>query len=59
VKLEYSKALRAKGWTAGAVAARWGMTKKGVDRIAAHPKQRDWDALNGLPVRNESGNGGD
>lgn len=51
MKLAYSKALRSKGWTAAAVAERWGLSRQGVSKIASQPTQRDWDALNGLPER--------
>ena len=58
MKLEYSKTLRSKGWTAAAVAARWGLSHQGVSKIASQPTQRDWDALAGLPDRTKPGTDG-
>lgn len=51
MKLEYSKALRSKGWTAAAVAERWQMSHQGISKIASQPTKRDWDALAGIPDR--------
>lgn len=58
MKREYSKAMRAKGWTAPALAERWGITKAGIYKISGQPTQRDWDALAGLPDRTKPEQGG-
>lgn len=44
----FIKALHEKGWTAKAVAERWGMTATRVSQIGKNPKQIHWDALAGL-----------
>lgn len=36
------------------VAARWGVTPRRLSQIAAEPKQKDWDALAGLPDLKEA-----
>ena len=46
---EFTKQLKAKGWKAKALAERWGVTPRQMTSIAAKPKRRDLDALNGLP----------
>lgn len=48
---EFTKQVKTKGWTNKAIAARWGITERQMTSIAAKPKQRDWDALAGLPDR--------
>ncbi|EEC0182538.1 hypothetical protein ABO55_003503 [Salmonella enterica subsp. enterica] len=40
-----------KGWTFEALAARWEVSPRQMSRIAAAGKQRDIDAVNGLPVK--------
>ena len=38
-----------KGWTLLEVATRWGLSERQISRVAAAGKQRDIDAVNGLP----------
>jgi len=45
---EYTKKLRSKGWTARAVASRWGISIANMTRISRNPKQVHLDALEGL-----------
>lgn len=47
----FVKKLRAKGWTAQALAKHWGVTPRRISQIGANPKQKDWDAMEHLPVR--------
>ena len=49
MKYEFTRRMRKKGWTAGMLASRWGMTRGGISNIAAEPSQRDKDAVNWLP----------
>jgi len=42
-------AIKAKGWTMQAVATRWGIKARQMSNISVNPKQRDWDAVAGLP----------
>lgn len=47
---EFQKIARSKGWTFEAVAKRWGgLSERQMSRIAKANKQRDIDAVNGLP----------
>lgn len=48
---KFTTVARAKGWPMKAIAERWGITPRQMSNIAANPKQRDWDALEGLPKR--------
>lgn len=45
----YTQAVKAKGYTLKAIGARWGLKDRQMAYISAKPKQRDWDALSGLP----------
>ena len=45
----YTTAAKAKGWKLTELAERWGVTKRHMSNVAAKPKQRDWDALEGVP----------
>ena len=51
---EFTKQAKAKGWPMKAIAERWGVSPRRMSQIAAEPKQKDWDALNGLPSRKEA-----
>ena len=46
---EYTKVIKAKGWTAKDVAARWHVSSSTMTRICKSPKPKDLDALSGLP----------
>jgi transcriptional regulator len=48
---EFVKRLRAKGWTAQALAKHWGVTPRQISNIGKDPKQMHWDALECLPVK--------
>lgn len=43
-----------KGWTQKALAKRWGVGERQLRNIADDPKTKDWDAINGLPVRSQN-----
>lgn len=45
---EFQRIANGKGWTFEEIAQRWELSARQVSRIAAAPKQRDLDALNGL-----------
>ena len=42
-------AIKLKGWTAKAVAERWGFSLRHMANICNKPTQKDWDAVEGLP----------
>lgn len=46
---EFTAKAKAKGWAMKAIAERWGVSPRRMSQIAAEPKQKDWDALMGLP----------
>lgn len=46
---DFVKALNRKGWSAKNVAKRWGVLPRQISRVGKNPKQKDWDALEGLP----------
>jgi len=52
---EFVKKLRAKGWTAQALAKHWGVTPRRISQIGANPKQIHWDAMEHLPVIKKEG----
>ena len=43
---------RRRGWKMREIADRWGVSRRQLGNTAKSPKQRDWDALAGLPDRN-------
>lgn len=45
----FREAAAAKGWRLNEIAQRWGILPRQMSRISTDPKQRDWDALAGLP----------
>lgn len=47
----YGIMLTKKGYTLDEVAERWGMTYRSLMRKCANPKQIDWDAAVGLPMK--------
>ena len=48
---QFTSTAREKGWLAKDLAARWGVHPNAISKIAKNPRQRDWDALAGLPDR--------
>ncbi len=46
---KYTEQAKAKGWSMKAIGERWGVSQRQVSNIAKNPKQKDWDALEGLP----------
>lgn len=50
---DFTKMVRSKGWTMLKVSKRWGLSTRRLSMIAADPSQRDWDAANGLPDKNQ------
>jgi len=46
---DFTEKAKAKGWRMKAIAERWGVSPRRMSQIAAEPKQKDWDAINGLP----------
>lgn len=51
---EFTAKAKAKGWSMKAIAERWGVTPRRMSQIATEPKQKDWDALEGLPNLREA-----
>ncbi len=47
---KFTEQAKAKGWTMKAIAERWGVSPRQMSNVAASPKQKDWDALEGLPA---------
>ena len=45
--------IKAKGWTAKEVGERWGIKPRQMSNISRNPKVRDFDAVEGLPDKNE------
>jgi len=48
---QIQKIANAKGWTFVTIAERWNISERQVSRIAKRNKQRDLDAIHGLPKR--------
>jgi hypothetical protein len=46
-----TEAIKAKGWKSKDVAARWGILPHSLSIVARNPKQKDWDAVAGLPLK--------
>ncbi|EGQ7958047.1 helix-turn-helix domain-containing protein [Vibrio parahaemolyticus] len=46
---EFQKIANSKGWTFEEIAKRWGKSERQLSRIAKAAEQRDIDAVNGLP----------
>ena len=46
--------IKAKGWKAKEVAKRWGILPRQFSRISKAPKQKDWDAVEGLSSKLKS-----
>jgi len=47
----FHKRAREKGWLLEEIAKRWGISVRQMSRVANSPKQRDLDAVNGLPCK--------
>lgn len=45
----FHRMAKEKGWLLESIADRWGVSVRQMSRIANNPKQRDLDAVNGLP----------
>lgn len=50
---EFTRKVKAKGWTLRSLAERWGMSVTHLGNIAANPGQREWDALAGIEDKKE------
>lgn len=50
---EFQRIANAKGWKFDEIAKRWELSERQLSRIADAPKQRDLDALLGLPEYKE------
>jgi hypothetical protein len=46
-------AIKSKGWRMKDVAERWNITPRQMSNIAKTPKQIHWDAVAGLPKRED------
>ncbi|WP_370059977.1 hypothetical protein [Neptunomonas phycophila] len=42
-----------RGWTFEEIAKRWGISERQMSRVAAAGKQRDIDAVTGLPIKHK------
>lgn len=51
---DFTKLIRAKGYTNVEVAERWGLSRVRLSQIAANPKPIHYDAVKGLPKRKVS-----
>ena len=45
----FTHKIRLKGWTTKELAKRWGLDIRTIQYTAAKPKQKDLDAIEGLP----------
>jgi hypothetical protein len=54
---EFQKIANSKGWTFEEIAKRWGKSERQLSRIAKAGKQRDLDAVNGLPNKDSEQKG--
>lgn len=48
---EFHKKAKEKGWLLEEIAMRWGISVRQMSRVANKPKQKDLDAVNGLPAK--------
>ncbi len=48
-KTPFHKMAKEKGWDLQDIAKRWGISIRQMSRVANSPKQKDLDAVNGLP----------
>lgn len=51
---EFQRIANEKGWKFEDIAKRWGKSERQLSRIAKAGKQRDLDAVNGLPNKDTS-----
>ena len=51
---KFTEHAKAKGWSMKEIGKRWGVSQRQMSNIAANPKQKDWDALEGLPNLKEA-----
>ncbi|MEW8437708.1 MAG: XRE family transcriptional regulator [Candidatus Thiodiazotropha taylori] len=49
-KTPFHKKAKEKGWDLQDIAKRWGISIRQISRVANSPKQKDLDAVSGLPV---------
>lgn len=47
----FHKKARERGWLLEEIAGRWGISIRQMSRVANSPKQRDLDAVSGLPYK--------
>ena len=50
-KRSFHKIAEEKGWLLQDIAKRWGVTPRQMSRVANSPKQKDIDAVTGLPKK--------
>jgi hypothetical protein len=48
-KTPFHMKAKEKGWVLQDIAERWGISVRQMSRVANNPKQKDLDAVNGLP----------
>ncbi len=51
---KFKKIAKEKGWLLEDIAKRWGISVRQMSRVANNPKQKDLDAVNGLPAPDKS-----
>jgi len=51
-RVGFKEEAKAKGWKMKDLAQRWEVGTRQMTNIAANPRRRDWDALDGLPEFN-------
>ena|GEM_PF-2767579 len=47
----FTEKAKAKGWKNKELAERWGVSPRQISNVSAAPKQKDWDALAGVPYK--------
>ena len=50
-KTEFHKIAERKGYTLKEIGERWAISVRQMTRVAQEPKQRDLDAINGVPKK--------
>lgn len=50
-KTDFHKIAESKGFTLKEIGDRWSVSARQMTRIAQEPKQRDLDAVNGIPKK--------
>jgi hypothetical protein len=50
---DFTRQIKAKGWTAKEAGVRWGLKPRQMSQIASNPLQKHLDMLDGLPEKDK------